>query len=109
MDDFLREVGGHAPHIVVTLFVRSQLPNIMESAVKHYRYKRGMSDHDAENLGQELVLKILTALTRACPRGNVGAWVRTIRSNVYWDHLRDQGRRARGMERLETAFNAMRK
>jgi hypothetical protein len=108
MDDFLKEVGRHAPQIAVTLFVRSQLPHIRERAVKHYRYKRGMSPHDAEDRASDLVLKILTALTGAGPRDNVGAWVAKIRSNLYWDHRRDQVRRARGMERLEKAFNAMR-
>ena len=105
---FVREAECRAPQIVTILLLIALLPTVGERALRHFLHKRQESRHDAEELSQGVVLKILGALTGAWPRGNVGAWVATIRDNHYRDHLRRRGRRGRAMKRLEQAFHALR-
>jgi hypothetical protein len=105
---FVREAEHRAPQIVTVLLLIALLPTVGERALRHFLHQRQESRHDAEELSQGVVLKILGALTGAWPRGNVGAWVATIRDNHYRDHLRGHGRRARAMQRLEQAFHALR-
>ena len=106
--DLAREAERRAPQIVTVLLIIALLPTVGERALRHFLHKRQESRHDAEELSQGVVLKILGALTGAWPRANVGAWMATIRDNHYRDHLRRRGRRVRAMERLEQAFHAMR-
>jgi hypothetical protein len=106
--DFAQEVERRLPQILTVLFVISQLPRIGERAQRHFRRKCGESHHDAQELSQGVVFKVLRTLTGAWPRGNLGAWLATVRDNIYRDHLRARGRKLRAMQRLEEAFQTMR-
>ena len=57
--DLAQEVERRLPQIMTVLFVISQLRRLGERAERHFRHKCGESRHDAEELGQGLVLKIL--------------------------------------------------
>ena len=57
--DLAQEVERRVPQILTVLFVISQLPRIAAHARRHFLDKRGKSHHDAEELSQGVVLKIL--------------------------------------------------
>jgi hypothetical protein len=97
--DCLRETERRLPQLVVGLFVLSQLPEVAERAFRHFHHQRHMAWHDAKELSQEMVLKILSTLTKTWPHGNVGAWLTKVRENMYRDHWRKCDRDARKKER----------
>ena len=77
--------------------VAALLPIIQRDAVEFFQ-KKGMAYPDAEDLGGTLSLKIFQTLFGTWPRGNIGAWVTVIRTNVGGDFYRKQESRNRRLK-----------
>jgi hypothetical protein len=87
------------PQFAIVLFVESVLPLVQERAYLHFRYDKRESVDDAMELSQALVEKLLKSFVGRWPRGNVGAWITAIRSNVYADHVKQRAREKQKLEK----------
>lgn len=104
--DFVREIEDRLPGVLAALIVVAHLPAIRERCARHYR-GRGASPQDADDLSQTAVLKVVAALFGSWPRGNVGAWVATVRDNVGRDAARRRSREAgRGLASIRSLDSA---
>jgi DNA-directed RNA polymerase specialized sigma24 family protein len=79
------------PDIINVLTIVSLLPVLRERFLRSYS-SRESTRSQAEDLSQDVVMKILEALFGRWPRGNVRAWIDAIRKNVGIDDIRKQNR-----------------
>jgi DNA-directed RNA polymerase specialized sigma24 family protein len=89
-----RELARQWPAFVRTAALAALLPIIRRDAVAYFR-RSDATRPDAEDLAGDLVHTILKCLFGGWPRGNVGAWVVTIRAHVGTDLRRVQARKRR--------------
>ena len=86
--NFRSELERQIPELMTVIGVTAALPLIGERSRKHFLFGKKESPETAEDLGHEVVAKVLKAIRGGWPHGNVGAWLATIRNHVFVDHLR---------------------
>jgi hypothetical protein len=84
----LIEIRRRLPEFFVAAALIAALPLLAARFRRRYAQNANVTAQDAEDLSHNAVLKILAALNGSRPRGNVGAWVATIREHVLLDHWR---------------------
>jgi DNA-directed RNA polymerase specialized sigma24 family protein len=88
------ELIRRAPQFVQSVIIAVVLPMLQERARRHYAAK-GVPYAEAEELAATFVLNVLKAIFGQELRGNSGAFVAKIRSNVLMDHWRTKERQKR--------------
>jgi DNA-directed RNA polymerase specialized sigma24 family protein len=90
----ISEIERRLPEWLKSMTLMGILPLIQRRGRKFYLLM-GVPFSDADELASKLVENVLHGLSKAFPRGNVGAWIATIQRHVLMDYWRMKGRERR--------------
>jgi hypothetical protein len=97
---FRTELACGLPDFLVRVALVAALPHLSERFRRRYKRNPQLNEQDAEDLSQDAIVKILSALNASRFRGNIGAWASTLRENTLRDHwrraCRQPGRKSSG-------------
>ena len=101
--DLERQLAARDPDVRLMLQVRDDVPGAFEVLVRRYQNRLiGVLTHlvgdpsDAEDLAQEVFLRIYRVRKGYRPQAKFSTWLFTIANNLALNHLRSKGRRATG-------------
>jgi DNA-directed RNA polymerase specialized sigma24 family protein len=83
------DIESRLPQFLKRTTLHALLP-LIEKRAQGFFVAKGVPYADAEELAATLVLKVLQATAEEWPRGNVGAFVATMRLHLLYDHFRKQ-------------------
>ena len=96
-----QQLEGKDPDVRLMLQVRDDVQGAFETLVERYQHRLvGVMVHlvgraeEAEDLTQEVFLRIYRARKGYKPRAKFSTWLFTIANNLALNHLRNQGRKA---------------
>ncbi len=98
-----KELEARDPDVRLMLQVRDDVPGAFETLVERYQHRLvGVLTHlvgnpgEAEDLAQEVFLRIYRARKGYRPRAKFSTWLFTIANNLALNHLRSKGRNPAG-------------
>jgi len=99
LDVLERQLEARDPDIRLMLQVRDDLPGAFETLVQRYQdrlvgilYHLVGSLEEAEDLSQDVLLRVYKARKGYRPRAKFSTWLFTIANNLALNHLRSKGR-----------------